>query len=54
MVREGKILAVELDQLNITGIDSSYTYSNKLKEVNREAVNKLYLMDDKENLLYIR
>ena len=28
VVREGKILAVELDQLNRDKIDSSYTYSN--------------------------
>ena len=54
VVREGKILAVELDPLNNEKIDSSYTYNNQVKERNPDAVNRLYLMDDKDNLLYIR
>ena len=54
MVREGGILAVEMDQMNIDKIDSSYTFSNKVKEENLSAVNMLYLMDDKENLVQIR
>jgi len=53
VVREGTVLALQIDSENRQLIDSSYTYSNKLKEYNYDATNKIYLMDDKENLLLL-
>ena len=51
VVREGTVLALQIDSENRQLIDSSYTYGNKLKEYNYDATNMIYLMDDKENLL---
>jgi len=54
VVREGKILALELDSQNREFIDSSYTYDHTLQQTDLDVINKIYIMDDKENLLLLR
>ena len=52
VVREGSILAVEIDANNRDKIDSSYTFKNVVSESNPEATDRFFVIDDKENLLH--
>ena len=54
VVREGNIIALEMDPENRSKTDSIYTHGNTLIENRSEVTNNLYIVDDKENLYYYR
>ena len=43
-----------MDSENREQTDSTYTYNNKLIETHAAALNKFYIVDDKENLMCLR
>lgn len=49
-VNEGKILALELDPENTNETDSIYTYDRDLVQERPHVLNKLYIVDDHEDL----
>ena len=49
-INEGVIIALELDTDNIKESDSMYTYDRKLQSMNEDVMNRLYVVDDSENL----
>ena len=49
-INEGAIIALELDTDNIKESDSMYTYDRKLQSMNEDVMNRLYVVDDSENL----
>ena len=53
-VREGTIIALEIDIDNREKTDSIYTYNNELIESREDVTNQLYFIDDKENMLKLR
>ena len=54
VVREGRVIALELDPANRSATDSVYTYGRKLLEDRDNVTNKIYIVDDKENMFYLR
>jgi hypothetical protein len=53
-INDGRIIALEMDSENREMTDSIYTYNNKLIETQAAALNKFYILDDKENLICLR
>ena len=53
-VNEGTVIALEMDPDNRDQTDSIYTYKNKLKEERSTVLNKIFVIDDKENMFQLR
>ena len=52
-VNEGKILALELDPENTLETDSIFTYDRELIEERPHVLNKLYVVNDSEDIIKI-
>ena len=49
-INEGKVLALELDPENNMETDSIFTYDRDLVEERPQVLNKLYVVDDHEDV----
>lgn len=49
-ITEGSFLALEMDPENTKDTDSIYTYDRDLIETREEVLNRLYVLDDHEDI----